>query len=175
MKTVADSLIKELTKASYDPYYGTSLAGYKFLTTKAKGAYGEKFTKALLVQLGHTVTDRTDSGHDGVVDGFLTEFKFSVAGGSTAKRPEPVKNRWIINHVAKHKSWERLIFVGINKDINNSVIVFITKQQFIDVVTEPLTFFRHQQGGEKGKNDDYISSKMMKLIEDGHFLGMDKW
>jgi hypothetical protein len=102
------------------------------------------------------------AGHDRVIDNILTEIKFSLA---TRDNGGVKKDSFIINHVSKDKDWERLIFVGINPDWESARLVYFTKEDFLSHLDSEDCLFAHQQGGKSIENDDYICTKVNKLVE----------
>jgi hypothetical protein len=139
-----------------DFWVETPFQGYKFLDNKQKGEFGERFVERYMKSLNHSVKPAISStaGHDRIINNIHTEIKFSLA--HTDSKKKVIKdNCWTMNHVAVGKDWERLIFVGINSNIKTSIIKWFCKDDFIRLKD---TYFKPQQGGIKGGNDDYISA-----------------
>ena len=87
-------------------------ANYHKLGNKQKGVLGEYFVQEYMKALkGSTVADPTDTGHDRIIDGYKTEIKFSLANST---RNVININKFIINHVAIGKDWERLILRDVD-------------------------------------------------------------
>lgn len=168
------SMQKYIQDNLYDPWEGTPLQGYVFLSPKQKGEFGERFVTKLMEHYGLTCTRAKTStaGYDRVIGGIKTEIKFSVSQRSKDHNGTK-ENYFMINHVSKAKKWERLIFVGINS-MNDFVICWMTKSDFCKNINE---FFFPQQGGKKGGNDDYIcdGDKVLRLIESPFMKKMSEW
>jgi hypothetical protein len=136
--------------------------------------------------LGSTVVATRDSKHKGtdfdmVVDGFKTEIKFSLAN---SKGNKINVDKFIINHVAVGKNWDRLVFCGINPMGSSERVhmYFADKQDFKDYMdsfvvparaTDDIKLrkqifgtcvFKPQQGGFKTLNDDYMCTNFKKLV-----------
>lgn len=151
-----------------DLWVGTMFEGYKFLDPKQKGSFGEVFLDLAMAELGHDIQPRENDGHDSVVDVIKTEYKFGLSHTDNEKQKIKV-DVFSINHVGEEKDWDRLIFCGINyhkdligcDDINIILeyarIMWMTKNDFKEVILEDGKYFRRQQGGEKGGNDDWFS------------------
>jgi hypothetical protein len=180
------TLKQEMLGNDRDHWAGTVLEGYRRLDAKQKGAVGERITDAMLAQLGHTITSRTSPGHDSIVGGIKTEYKFSAA----CKDPRYNylrQDRAMINHLSRDKDWERCVFTVINisedklERVDPSQIVpqlfWFTKEDFEDSIaagTGRGNAFSAQQGGEKIGNDDYISN-LKRLKENGILRPMSEW
>ena len=157
-----------------DPWHGTQWQGYRYLDNKQKGELGERFVESLMDNMGHKVDRAVSStaGHDRVIDGVLTEIKFSIA--QTSKDKKEIKDdTFIINHVGEKKDWERLIFVGINRN-KESRLGYITKEDFKKIKKK---YFRPQQGGLKANNDDWIcgGKKVIQLLESKYYKELSAW
>ena len=170
------TLKQEMLGNDRDHWAGTVLEGYRRLDAKQKGAIGERIADTVLATLGHTITQRTSPGHDSIVDGAKTEYKFSAA----CKDPKYNylrKDRAIINHLSLDKDWERCVYtvINISEDKLERVspehirpqFYWFSKEDFrrsIAAGTGRGHAFSAQQGGEKIGNDDYISNlKRLKL------------
>jgi len=147
-----------LKKATVDPFKGTVLEGYKAIGPKQKGGYGEYVISDMLkTDYGFTVEKPQNASHDRIVQGHKTEMKFSVAltdhGTGGCK-----EDSFIFNHIAISKDWDRIIFCGINLELDNSHVVWMSKEDFIGARDsgELQKYFTPQQGGKNGGNDDYM-------------------
>tara|TARA_R100001086_G_C11753275_1_gene236017 strand:+ start:75 stop:632 length:558 start_codon:yes stop_codon:yes gene_type:complete len=149
---------------------------YHKLGNKQKGVAGEYFVENLMGQMGYKVIPPTDPGHDRIIDGYKTEIKFSLA---VSKGNQIIDDKFIINHVAVGKDWERLIFCGINPQDSKSKRVqmyYFNKEDFADYIsTGDRTIFKHQQSGSKVGNDDYICSSFDKFIDLPFVKEIDFW
>tara|TARA_Y100000593_G_scaffold51974_1_gene97697 strand:+ start:1016 stop:1615 length:600 start_codon:yes stop_codon:yes gene_type:complete len=141
---------------------------YHKLGNKQKGVLGEYYVEKLMEANGSTVEAPSNSDHDRIIDGYETEIKFSLA---VSKKDTVIYDKFMINHVAASKKWDRLIFVGVNpkrglaniQESNNGIAknrvraYFMEKSDFVKYMSSPgVKVFKHQQSGEKGKNDDFI-------------------
>ena len=172
-------LLDEL-KPRVDLWEGTPFEGYIHLSSKAKGRYGELFISSYLASLGFTLTERTSVGNDEVVNGIPTEYKFSLSQAKTTKAQGHilVPNKFMINHVAVHKDWQRLIFVGINPSDCASPFIWFSKEDFMQELQLADCLFKRQQGGEKGDNDDYIlsgESRITEFLDRPYVRTIDQW
>lgn len=150
---------------AYDPWVNTPFEGYVNISPKQKGEFGEQFVEryATIMDLSVERAPTSTAGHDRVIDGYRTEIKFSVAHRDDLKRglgPDGLNikpNCFTFNHIAVEKDWERLLFVGINgANKSDWVIKWFTKEDFVTELQSPNTIFKHQQGGKKSDNDDYM-------------------
>lgn len=163
---------------TYDPWKGTSFEGYVFLGSKKQGAYGERFIARLLsVWYGLDVQPPENPGHDRIVGGIKTEFKFTIAHRDCAKQRVNADS-FAINHVAFAKDWERLVICAINPIENDSHLVYITKDDFAAEMASDDPVFKRQQGGSKSMNDDFcVAGKIgcTKLFQRPYIKGIDLW
>lgn len=166
----------------FDPWRGTPFEGYRYLDNKQKGTYGESLVEQFFKKHARNVMPPlgSNAGHDRIVDGYLTEIKFSLA--HTDHKKMCVKpNTFTMNHVSLGKDWQRLVFVGINPEPHPSHIKYMTKDDFTNLLkNDPKTFFEYfsrQQGGKNSTNDDYISSegKLRKLLQSEYMRDISEW
>ena len=133
-----------------DPWHDTMFRGYVFMSPKQKGEFGERFVSkffesVLLCDVKRAKT--STAGHDRVIDGILTEIKFSLA--TRDKKGGTKKDQFIINHVSKDKDWERLVFFGINPSEDDCRFFWFCKEDFIqhldcfDIKVIKAIFNRH--------------------------------
>jgi hypothetical protein len=70
----------------------------------------------------------------------------------------------MINHISVNKDWEILIWCEPvcpkNKEYK---LHWFTKGEFREAVASNTSGINHQQGGKKGKNDDYIVANVYNL------------
>ena len=175
------SLIEESGLRDYidanaqDPWHDTMFRGYVFMSPKQKGEFGERFvshymqSEECLVERAATST----AGHDRVIDGILTEIKFSLA--TRNKKGGVKKDSFIINHISRDKDWERLIFFGINSDEEDARLVWFNKEDFIANLESDECLFAHQQGGKSIENDDFICTKVSALLAQPWVRSIDEW
>lgn len=181
--------IREYIKSMInDPWVGTDLEGYKFIGNVQKGKVGEEYVSNYMKNvLGCEVLPANcgnNGPYDRVIDSINTEIKFSVAHSDnksdfpTVKRNRRGEVNWIINHVAMEKSWERIIFCGIDLVEKVAVpnLVWCTKQDFINCLNE-TNFFKPQQNGKNGTNDDYMcsSSNVIKWMNSEYTKDISAW
>lgn len=164
-----------------NPWLQTVFAPYVKAMTRSKGKYGEVFAHKILADHGLFVENTSDTGNDRRISGYLSEVKFSLAQFDK-KKNHIVENRWMLNHISGSKSWERLVFIGINPDTNKSFIGWMSKQDFYTALgtvdkNNRSIYFSHQQGGQAGNNDDYMSAgkKLARLISDGVLKDISTW
>ena len=170
-----------------DPWVGTIFEGYRFLAPKQKGKVGEVWVSDYMEKDGSTVlpADCGPNGpYDRIIDEYNTEIKFSCTQVDKGYLKEDV---WTCNHVAEGKSWERLIFCGINL-IGGKIcptIVYCTKKNFSKCLKETYisdkgketSYFKRQQGGTYGGNDDWISTdkNLLKWINSKYTKDIGSW
>jgi hypothetical protein len=170
------SLTDYIQQNAQDPWIGTSFQGYVFMSPKQKGEFGERFVSKYFQAKGHEVkrAKTSTAGHDRVIDNILTEIKFSLA--TRDKKSGGVKeDQFIINHVSKDKDWERLVFFGINTTEEGSRLFWFTKEDFLNHMKSDDCLFASQQGGADIGNDDYICTKVNKLVECDFVKTIDQW
>ena len=143
--TFADEIRSNLAKYSKNPWSGTLLEGYYALTPKHKGCVGELLVGDILANLGYTVANRTDAGHDYLINGIPTEVKFALVTDRNDKY------ECIFNHIGFKKSWEQIILCCVNGDLNLRMVLY-TKEQLAQMMLS------RQQGGKDGENDDFMTS-----------------
>lgn len=152
------SLMKESIKecADVNPWDDTPAEELYIMTPKRRGKGGEHFvTKLLESEIGadgkplYKVEAPTDPGHDRIVNKILTEIKFSLA----SKR----NTEWqcVFNHIGYEKSWEEILFCCLNGDGRFRMVRYKKSELRGTEAGEKL---KHQQGGNKSKNDDYMIS-----------------
>ena len=162
-----------------DPWENTSFKGYVHMDPKQKGEFGEMFVEKCAQQMGFNVqrAPTSTAGHDRLINNIRTEIKFSLA--QKDKKNNTIKdNTFIINHMAEKKDWERLIFVGINSNISDSIFIWFTKEDFKEHLKADHCCFKRQQSGKDGGNDDYIcGGKNLTILFEQPFIkkGFDEW
>ena len=160
-------------------------ADYHKLSNKHKGILGEWVVASYMEYKGSVAEPPLNPGHDRIIDGYKTEIKFALAV-SNSKKDCIVCDKFMINHIAESKDWERLIFVGINPppdwdNIDTSKVVgedlkrmrayYMTKEDFVSHMAEcealgiSSPVFKHQQSGEKGGNDDYMVTNFSEFVK----------
>ena len=148
-KSIIDKSIKGHIKNN--PWKNTLYEDYYFLGNRTKGTVSEIILENILKDIFNlNVTNRTNEGHDRIVNNIKTEFKFSLA------TERNFKHQYMFNHVALEKDWDRIIFCGVNGDLEVDLVWF-TKDEIKKLLNDP-NYFTHQQGGNKSQNDDYLSS-----------------
>lgn len=169
------SLTQYIQQNAQDPWIGTPFEGYVFMSPKQKGEFGERFVSKYFESSGHEVkrAKTSTAGHDRVIDNILTEIKFSLA--TRDKRGGVKEDQFIINHVSKDKDWERLVFFGINNTEEGSRLFWFTKEDFLNHLESDNCLFAAQQGGKSIGNDDYICTKVDKLVECSFVKSIGEW
>jgi hypothetical protein len=141
----SNEVAESLTKYAKNPWRGTVLEEYYTLTPKAKGCVGEILVGKILDNLGHKVENRTDPGHDYIIDGVPTEVKFALTTDRNSKY------ECIFNHIGFKKSWEQIILCCVNGDLSFRAVLY-TKETLSQMLLS------HQQGGKDSDNDDFMCS-----------------
>jgi hypothetical protein len=169
------SLIDYINQNAQDPWIGTPFQGYVFMSPKQKGEFGERFVSKYFEHKGHQVkrAKTSTAGHDRIIDSILTEIKFSLA--TRDKKGGVKEDQFIINHVSKDKDWERLIFFGINNTEEDSRLFWFSKEDFLNHMESSNRLFKHQQAGESIGNDDYICTKVNRLVECDWVKSVEEW
>lgn len=153
-----------------NPWAGTILQTYALVDPKSKGGYGEDLVKEQIKEVYKIpIEKRTNPGHDAIIGGYKTEIKFSAA----TKRN--MEYKFTFNHIGIGKDWERIIFMGVNGDLD-AKIVWFTKEDILQIL-KTSTCLSHQQGGKSSDNDDYISANKNSQILMNHPLAktMEQW
>lgn len=151
-------------------WIGTPLESYALLDPKKKGCFGEELVKEVVKHdYCLPVEKRTSVGHDAIIGGYPTEIKFSAA----TKRNMDYK--FTFNHIGIEKDWDRIIFMGVNGDLDVKMIWF-TKKDILTLL-KTSTCLVHQQGGKSSANDDYISANKNSQLLMNHPLAktMEQW
>lgn len=82
-----------------------------------------------------------------------------------------------MNHISKNKKYERVVFAGVNpvgaKD--RYCIRWTTKADLVAHMNQPDSLFKHQQGGDKIANDDYICNDVAALIKLPFMKDISEW
>lgn len=169
------SLRDYINQNAQDPWVGTPFQGYVFMSPKQKGEFGERFVSKYFEAKGSEVKKAKTStaGHDRVIDNILTEIKFSLA--TRDKKGGVKKDCFIINHLAKKKDWERLVFFGINSIEEDCRLIWFTKQDFVSHLNSENPVIQHQQTGASSNNDDYFCTKVDKLLECSFVKSIHEW
>ena len=177
-----DDLVNFISSNLYDPWVGTPFQGYRYLDNKQKGNYGELFTSKILESQGLAVekASKTNDEYDRKIGDYKVEIKFSLSH-TDHKKQTTKENSFTMNHVAQHKNWDRLVFVGINYSIDESIGKFMEKTTFDDLLHNNKQifdmYFSIQQGGKNSNNDDYISSgkKLENLLNSEYMKDLSQW
>lgn len=169
------SLQDYINKNVQDPWIATPFQSYVFMSPKQKGEFGERFvSKYFEARCSEVKRAKTSTaGHDRLIDGIMTEIKFSLA--TRDKKGGVKEDQFIINHVSKDKDWERLVFFGINPTEEECRFFWFTKDDFIQHLKSDECVFAPQQGGKSIGNDDYICTKIDKLKSMSFVKSLDQW
>ncbi len=151
------SAYKDFGLSSNNLWEGTPFEKYYQTGAKQKGALGELIVTSFLKNKGFSIEKSTDLGHDRIVNGWKTEIKFSCA----TKRNFDFL--FTFNHISFCKDWDRIIFCGINGDLE-ARIVWFSKEDMKILLQEGL--LKHQQAGKDNNLDDYciMSKNSNKLL-----------
>jgi hypothetical protein len=137
-------LKKYVDDSTFDCWVGTDFEGYAALSSTNKGVFGEMFVEKFMIARGSKVLERLNKGHDKIIDGHKTEIKFSL--GVNDKKTKSQKDRmFLINHLSVNKDNDRVIFFGISKKHEESVMVWWNSQDFNDYVSSGPGIFHYQQ------------------------------
>lgn len=121
---------------------------YEKAAAKTKGCYGELIVSNFISSIYNLIVEKADNpGHDRKVNNKKTEIKFSCATDRN------FNFEFMFNHVGFEKDWERIIFCGVNGDLEEKIVWF-TKEDLLK--TKEEGFWAHQQGGKKSENDDWM-------------------
>ena len=74
-----------------------------------------------------------------------------------------------------NKKWERLVFFGINQDEKDCRLFWFTKDDFLAHLESDDCLFASQQGGKSIGNDDYICTKVDRLLECSFVKSVTEW
>lgn len=174
------SLQDYINQKTQDPWIGTPFEKYVFMQSKQKGEFGERFVSKYFELKGSEVkrAKTSTAGHDRVIDGFLTEIKFSLANRVEKKGIAYIKkDQFMINHLAKGKDWDRVIIFGINPIWEESHLIWFSKEDFVNNVDDPECPIVKQQGGGSADNDDYFltGNKITNLVEYDWVKSVEEW
>ena len=145
-------------KLKPDPFIGTELEDYCYLSPKSKETISEKITlreiAKLVIKYNIQIefSSRDDPGHDFKLAKDRIEGKTSVAG--------------MINHLGADKSWTIVVYCQPVDPLNELYsLTYFTKSDFIQLLNLPnrKDFIGRQQGGEKSDNDDWLVKDYKKL------------
>lgn len=160
MKATDNDIINIFTKIeTHNLWADTPLERYYAANPKLKGACGEEIAATILSKLGYNVRERTNPGHDKIINDRKTEIKFSAASERNCKW------QFTFNHIGFHKDWDDIIFVGVNGDLS----IHITKYTKEELATKCLS---HQQGGNTSSNDDFMitGTKSTEILKGGTYI-----
>ena len=161
---IAEKQLPYLESINVNLWEGTPFEGYVRATSKHKGTYGERFVEDFLARKGYNVSRPSNTGHDKIVNSWKLEIKFSLSM-TNHKKGLVEDNSFMMNHLSTDKDFDVLYFLGINRDFS-TVEIFLTKESFKEIMNTPnQQYFNPQQGGKKGKNNDWMCTgkKLMKL------------
>tara|TARA_R110000824_G_scaffold94768_2_gene228423 strand:+ start:1408 stop:1995 length:588 start_codon:yes stop_codon:yes gene_type:complete len=190
-----DKLTESLLSGASKNWVGTPFEKYPMLSSKAKGKLGEHYVEGYMrSRFDSNVCPPTESDHDRIIDGYNTEIKFGLASSPKTAKYKIKLNSFTFNHIGCKKDWDRLIFCGINPQKKNTNIYkpeghdwqeinmyFMEKKDFLAYMKKKNSksnIFAHQQGGKKGKNDDYMVAnpkKFGKLISLPFVKPISQW
>lgn len=141
----------------------TPYESYYQIGAKSKGVVGEHIIKCYLQDKGFSVIPRISPGHDMIINNIKAEVKFSLA----SKRN--YCNEYTFNHIGVLKDWERIIFCGINGDLQEQVVWF-SKEDMIGIVGDNR-YFSRQEGDDDffsmgGRSKNLLCHSLAKSMED---------
>lgn len=172
MDSLINKFLKTLTPVTNDPWQVSKFKDWQKQTNKLKGKTGEDFIKVLLEAEGCSIDSVGGSEDHDLIDtttGLKIEVKTSFAAKASGKSLIN-SDGFIFQHIGLHKEWDWLVFVGINhedpayrhirrgwrEETEDVVVRFIPREKFEELVREG--FFKPQQGGKSGGNDDWWST-----------------
>jgi hypothetical protein len=170
---------KYLEESLKNNWTGTPWEPYPLLGTKQKGGAGELIVEEYMIQHGHTVNPPENAGHDRIIDGIKIEIKFSLAHSNTKNEVKLIEpDAFAINHISIGKSWEKLVFFGVNPlkdnpnirsreddDWPNERIYVMDKEGLSKHLQKENVFpFSRQQGGKKIQNDDWMLTGRKRFL-----------
>lgn len=162
-----------------DPWHGHPLQGYVNKNNKVKGKYGELFVETLMTDLGHKVgkAKRSTSGHDRIINDIRVEVKFGAAHRDSKNKGKTCQDVFSFNHLSVKKDWDRAILIGVN--IDNVYATWFTKQDFINELNKTSNYFKRQQSGKDGGNDDWMfmtdSLSWQSFIKEPWVKNVNQW
>lgn len=165
MEISAEVIYKSYDNCDKKNYWiGTPYETYSVLGAKSKGVVGEEIVKTLLASYDFDIKKRTNPGHDAIVFDIKTEIKFSLA----SKRN--MNYEFTFNHIGINKDWERIIFCGVNGDLNCEIKWFTNEE--IKEITHDKTYFAKQEGP-----DDFFSmgKHSTLLLQHPYAKNMEDW
>lgn len=154
-------------------------SSYHKLGNKQKGTNGEFYVHRLFEAAGYEVHPPAHTDHDKIVNGLKVEIKTSLA---VSEGDTIIKDKFIFNHIAVGKDWDRLLFCCVNPDPewgnmkirrNDNLpykkvrLHYMDKSDFVEYMSNTEykdNVFKHQQSGEKGGNDDFICTNFSALV-----------
>jgi hypothetical protein len=171
------SLRNYITENIQDPWINTPFEGYVFMSPKQKGEFGEQFVSKYFGLKGSEVkrAKTSTAGHDRIIDKILSEIKFALACRGNKNKKKVIKDKFVINHISKDKDWERLVFFGINPNEEDCRLFWFAKEDFLNYLKFDDCVFKHQQGGKSIGNDDYICTKVDRLLECNFVRSINEW
>ena len=151
------SVYKEFGLSSNNPWEGSPFEKYYQTGAKQKGALGELIIASFLENEGMRIEKPKNQGHDRIINDWRIEIKFSCA----SKRNKDFL--FTFNHISFCKDWERIIFCGINGDLE-AKIVWLSKEDIKKLLDEGI--LKHQQAGQENNLDDYciMGTNSKKLL-----------
>lgn len=170
----------DFLKPDKDPWDATPLKGYVDKNNKVKGKYGELLVHIMMTNFGHQVgkAKSTTAGHDRIINGQKVEIKFGAAHRAKDKG-KTQEDVFSFNHFSVSKDWERAIVIGINIDCIPYAVWFEKKDFVYNVAEDNSKYFKRQQAGKNGKNDDWMFMtdplSWQSFIKESWVKSIDKW
>lgn len=170
----------DFLKPDADPWDATPLKGYVDKNNKVKGKYGELLVHTMMTNFGHAVgkAKTSTAGHDRVINGLRVEIKFGASHRNSSDKGKTLDDVFSFNHFSEQKDWERAILIGINIDCNPYAVWF-DKQDFINNINSDSKYFKRQQAGKDGNNDDWLfmtnPESWQSFIKETWVKGISEW
>ena len=144
--------LKEKVKA-VDFWKGSLYESFFLMSSRAKGARGERLVAEVMETLGHDILRKKNgklarlngnADHDIVVSGHRTEVKLSLPWDATL-------DRFTWQQIRSLQEYDRIIFIGINP---NEVKMWWATKKDLERNVFGKPWYR-QHGGKDGKQDIY--------------------
>jgi len=168
----SDDYLKKIRgQSKKDRWEDNKFKGLVNMNIRQKGKFGELYGRDRMISLNHSVTKRTSSGHDYIIDGHKTEIKFGLC--------TKLDNSCIMNHISLKKDWDRILFIVFNKTEENNRFLWFTKEDFLKLERNDNNLFKRlfspQQGGKNIKNDDYMCTNIPLLLYQSFVHELSDW
>lgn len=124
---------------------------FRDMSSKSKGAEGEKLVHQFMEKLGHAVFRANNSDFDRYISGHKTEIKTSTCW-------DEIENKFTWQQI-RNQEYDRIIFVGINP--NDVVFYWATKEDLKENIFNINE--RRQHSGKNGGQELYWIQGVTKM------------